>query len=214
MADFKLNQVTAAIAQIHDAKEARARELKLRLQRLLVTDRRLGGEANSKRGGYAFYSGEPPGSGVEVMFSGYEAFALLAALFLLEHGVPQANVVKILRQIRGDLEAAHRETLKKDPDKLFDPQAVRARARPGMLATDNTAPVFLAFVNLTGSSTSDGNVRAVVTVCQGTSELSAFLKKYSKPAWGASIYEFVRPMRQLANNLSLTRPIRRGRSTI
>ena len=40
------------------------------------------------------------------MFSDYEAFALLAGLMTLEHGMPQAVVVRVLRQVRSDLERA------------------------------------------------------------------------------------------------------------
>jgi hypothetical protein len=38
------------------------------------------------------------------MFSNYEVFAVLAALILLRHGIPQAKVVSILREVRPDLE--------------------------------------------------------------------------------------------------------------
>jgi hypothetical protein len=62
--------------------------LKLRLKRLLVTDR-LPGSGKHSSNGYAFYSQKPQGSGVEVMFSGFEAFALMAALIVLEHGIPK-----------------------------------------------------------------------------------------------------------------------------
>ena len=76
------------------------------------------------------------------MFTGYEAFALMAAIILLGHGIPQAKVVSILRDVRSDLEAVHGETLQKDRKELFDPQATKARARNALLAVDNTAPVF------------------------------------------------------------------------
>ncbi len=65
------------------------------------------------------------------MFTGYEAFAVLAGLLLLEHGIPQATVVNILRQLRSDLEATHRETLENDPSVLFDQKALQAMAKPG-----------------------------------------------------------------------------------
>jgi hypothetical protein len=214
---YKRNQVEEAILRTLGAKEARAAEVKLRLHRLLVIDRRLG---RGKRirgyagGRYAFYSQEPPGSGVEVMFSGYEAFALLVAIMLLEHGFRQAGVVRIMREVRPDLQAAYGETLRKDASKLFDPEAVRAMARPGMLATDNTDPVFLAFVNLTGSSAGNGKVRAAISVCRGHEELSAFVKKHSVSGLGATFFELVGLMHRFAGNLSQTRPIKRGRSTV
>ena len=213
---FKRNQVEQAILRTLGAKDARAAELKLRLHRLLVVDRRLG---RAKRGRdragsrYAFYSQEPPGSGVEVMFSGFEAFAQLVAIMLLEHGMPQATVVSILRQVRGDLETAHAQRLKMDPKVLFDPQAVRAMVKPGMIATDNIAPVFLAFVRLSGSEV-DGKVHEAITVCRGHDELVTFVSKHSVPGEGATFFELTSLMHKFAAKLSQTRPIKRGRASI
>jgi len=212
---FKRNQVEEAILRTLGASDARAAELKLRLHRLLVVDRRLGrGKRTRDRAGdrYAFYSQEPPGSGVEVMFSGYEAFAVLVAIMLLEHGIPQATVVSILRQVRGDLETAHARRLQMDRKALFNPQAVRATIKPGMIATDNTAPVFLAFVRLSGSEV-DGKVREAITVCRGHAELVAFITKHSLPGLGATFFELVSLMWKLADNLAQTQPIKRGRAS-
>ena len=145
MQAFKRNQIEEAIVRTLGTSEERVSDLKLKLKRLLVADRHLGrGKRSAGRADrrYAFYSHKPMGSGVEVMFSGYEAFALMIALIVLEHGIPQAKVVSILQQIRSDLEAAHRETLQKDPKDLFDAEEVRAGALPGQIAVDNTAPVF------------------------------------------------------------------------
>ena len=65
---YKRNQVEDAVCRIFRADDERARELKLRLKRLLVTDRRLvRGKATEKP--FAFFSQEAPGSGTEVMFS-------------------------------------------------------------------------------------------------------------------------------------------------
>ena len=113
---YKRNQVEEAIVRTLGAEGARVDQLKLKMKRLLVTDRRLGrGKRSDDKADhrYAFYSQRPQGSGVEVMFSGYEAFALLAALIVLEHGIPQAKVVSILREIRSDFEAAHRDICRK-----------------------------------------------------------------------------------------------------
>lgn len=209
---YKRNQLEEAIARTLQVKDARIGDLKLRMKRLLVTDRRLG---RGKQGGadrrYAFYSHKPRGSGVEVMFSAYEAFALLAALILLGHGIPQAKVVSVLQDVRSDLEAAHRETLQKDRKALFDQQEVQSRARPGMIAVDNTAPVFLAFVKL---DIGRGRVHAIISVCRGLHELTLFLKERMVPGSGATHFEFVRLICSLADNLSKTRPIKRGRSTL
>jgi len=213
---FKRNQVEEAILRTLGARDARAAELKLRLHRLLVIDRRLGRGKRGRDGTgsrYAFYRQEPPGSGIEVMFSGFEAFALLLAIMLLEHGIPQATVVSILRQVRGDLETAHAQRLKMDRKVLFDPQAVREMVKPGMIATDNTAPVFLAFVRISGSEV-DRKVHEVITVCRGHDELVAFIAKYSVPGEGTTFFELVGLMWKLADNLAQTRPIKRGRASI
>jgi hypothetical protein len=61
---YKRNQLEQAICWTLGAKEARARELKLRTKRLLVTDRRLARRKSIGKGRYrpyAFYSQEAPG---------------------------------------------------------------------------------------------------------------------------------------------------------
>ena len=210
MSIFKRNQLEEAVVRTLGA-EAQGRDLKLKIKRLLLTDRRLGRGKRSGRGAdrYAFYSGKPQGTGTEVMFTGYEVFAVMAALIVLGHGIPQAKVVSILQEVRSDFEAVHHDTLQMDPKKLFDPQAVRKL--PGLLAVDNIAPVFLAFVKL---DIRKGRVRAFISVCRGFDELGKFFKKYSAPGSGATHFEFARLMHTLAANLLQTRPIKRGRSTV
>jgi hypothetical protein len=210
---YKRNQVEEAIVRTLGARDARVNELKLRLKRLLVTDRRLDRDAESDESSksHAFFSEGPPGSGVEIMFSGYEAFALLAALMVLEHGIPQAGVVRVMRRVRRKLEAAHAQTLKKDPGPLFDQQAILAQAKPGMIATDNTDPVFLVFIRLPGSEVGTEPGGSAVAVCQGRDQLAAFVKKHSILGMSATFFEFVRMMHMLAANLAQTRPVKRGR---
>jgi hypothetical protein len=211
---YKRNQVEQAIFRTLGAQHARVDELKFRLKRLLVTDRRLGRDANSEEEGdrqYAFYSQEPAGSGIEVMFSGYEAFAQLAAIMLLEHGLPQGAVVRVMRQARRRLEAARVESLKKDPSTLFDQQAILAQARPGMLAVNNTDPIFLAFVRLTDSTAGDQTGSGDVAVCRGFPELGAFSKKHSEPGTGITVFELVGLIHTMGGNLRQVRPAKRGR---
>jgi hypothetical protein len=210
MAWHKRNQLEEAIVRTLGASDAQIPALKLKIKRLLLTDRRLGRGKRSNREAdrYAFFSAKPRGTGVEVLFTGYEVFAVLAAIILLEHGIPQAKVVSILQQVRPDLEAAQRETLRMDRKELFDVQKVRAMARPGMLAADNTAPVYLAFVKMDAGK---GTVRAVVSVCRGWDGLVNFTKQHSVPGSGTTLFEFVRLMRELDAHLSETRPVRRGR---
>jgi hypothetical protein len=208
----KRNQLEEAIIRTLGTSEAQACDLKLRIKRLLLTDRRRGrGRRSDHRqpGRYAFYSGQPQGSGNEVMFTGFEVFAVLAALLLLRHGIPQAKVVSILRDVRSDLEAAHHEILKRDPKELFDEQAIRAMASTGVIAVDSTMPIFLAFVEL---EIGRGRVHATIAVCRGLNELGKFFKQHSVVGSGTTFFEFTRLMHALASNLSKTHPIKRGRS--
>jgi len=209
---YKRNQLENAVIRTLRISDAQAGALKLRIKRLLLTDRRLGRGQRSDRqpSGYAFYSGKPQGSGTEVMFTGYEVFAVLAAVLLLRHGIPQAKVVSILREVRPDLEAAHDEILKKDSEVLFDQQAIRAMARSGTIAIDSTAPIFLAFVEL---DIGRGRVHAIIAVCRGLDELGKFFKEHSAVGSGATFFQFTCLMHTLATNLVQTRPVKRGRST-
>jgi hypothetical protein len=207
---YKRNQLEGAVIQTLGATDAQARDLKLKIKRLLLTDRRLGRSKRSGRGDhYAFYTGKPQGTGTEVLFTGYEVFAVMAAVIVLQHGIPQAKVVSILQEVRSDFEAAHRDTLQMDLKVLFDPRAVQKL--PGLIAVDNTAPVFLAFVKL---DIGKGRVHAFISVCRGLDELGKFLKEHSIVGSGSTYFEFTRLIRTLAANLSQTRPIKRGRSTV
>jgi hypothetical protein len=212
--EYKRNQIEEAIFRTFGAREERRNELKFRMKRLLVTDRRLGRDVKSAKEEdqhYAFFGHEPPGSGYEILFTAYQAFALLAAVILLEHGLPQTSVVRVMRRVRRELEAAHGETMRKDPHTLFDPQAIKAQARPGMIAVNNTSPVFLVFVRLTASSVDDEDGSSVVAICRGAAQLQEFFKRHSAPGTGATFFEFVSLMHAFAAHLSQTLPVKRGR---
>lgn len=209
---YKRDQLEEAIIRTLGAKEATGHDLKLRIKRLLLTDRRLGrGKRSDQRPDhYAFFGDKPQGSGTDVMFTGFEVFAVLAALLLLRHGIPQAKVVSILRDVRPDLEAAHHEILGKKPEVLFDQQEIQAMSSEGVIAVDSTVPIFLAFVEL---DIGRGKVQATISVCRGLDELGKFLKQHAVVGSGSTFFQFTRLMRTLASNLSKTRPVKRGRST-
>jgi hypothetical protein len=214
MRRFKRNQIEEAIFRMVGARGERLDELRLRLKRLLVTDRRLGRDVESDEEAnchYAFFSEDQPGSGIEVSYSDYEAFALLVGLMLLEHGLPQATVVKVMRQVRRPLEAAHGDSLKKDPSTLFDEQAVLAQARPGVIGVNNTDPIFLAFMRLTDSAVGDQSSRADFGVCRGQQELVDFVKKHSESGIGVTFFELVGWIHGIAMNLLQIPPAKRGR---
>jgi hypothetical protein len=212
MEKYKRNQVEDGISRAFGAEGARVDELRFRLKRLLAADRNLGRRPKSRdesQRRYAFFSAEPRGSGVEVMFSDYEAFALLAAIMLMEHGLPQTVVVRMMRRVRHDLERAHAEILNMDPSTLFDQDAIQAQARPGMLGFKSTHPVILVFLRLTGSSVDKENMG--VSICRSPYELGEFMKSHGVPNTGFSIFEFSGSMHTLAESLLQTRAIKRGR---
>jgi hypothetical protein len=211
--EYKRNQVEEAIFRIFGAHQERRNELKLRIKRLLVTDRRLGREGRSGKEEdrhYAFFDQEPPGSGTEIMFSAYEAFALLVGVLLLEHGFPQARVLRVMRLVRRPFETAHAAILKKDPATLFDQKAIRANARPGMIAVNNTDPVFLAFVKVTASSVDEQDGGTAAAVCRGHVDLQSFINRHSGPGKGATFFEFAGLMHTMAAHLSQALPVKRG----
>ena len=214
MGKYKRNQVQEAIFRTLGAEGARAGEIRFRLKRLLATDRSLGCRRRSHDKAdrhYAFYGEEAPGTGADVMYSSYEAFALLAGVALLEHGLPQVMVVKLLRQVRDELERAYAETLERVPMDLFDQDAIRAHTSVGMLAFDSAQPVILVFLRLTGSSVDEHNGGTVVSICRNSNELSLLMKRRGSPGTGFSIFEFSRLMHLLAENLAGTRAVKRGR---
>jgi hypothetical protein len=198
---FKRNQVEQAISGMYDpGSRAPGVELKTRLKRLLETDRDLGRNPRStdpEQANYAFFSAKPPGSGVEVWFSGYEAFALYTGWRLLEHGWPQATAVSILRKARPRLEPKHAEILRWNPAKLFDEKQIRESAKPGTLATSTTRPVFLVIASRQGRPMER--------------ELMPFLLR--EAGLSATNFELVGAAHKLNHALRNTTPTKRGRGS-
>ena len=214
MGKYKSNQVREAVFWTLGAQGERAREITLRLRRLYAADRGLGrrprSHAQAERH-YAFFSDAPPGAGADILFTDYEAFASLAAVLLLEHGLPQVTVIRLLRRLRPQLESIHKENLTKDPRQLFDEKALLAQPKPGMIAFDSTEPVILAFARLTGSSVNEEDHGP--SACVDPIELVRFMRMHP-PGTGISVFDFSRLVHELANNLLHANPIKRGRRAL
>jgi hypothetical protein len=146
------------------------------------------------------------------MFSHYEAFALLAAVMLLEHGLPQQKVVALMRRVRRQLESAHAECLKKDPKILFDENTLRQQVRPGMIVFGATEPVVLIAAGL-GDAVADDQEQIAVAVCQSREELGVFARQHGGLGRGYSIFEFTPWIHSLASNLLQAPPRKRGRQS-
>ena len=184
-------------------------------KRLLDADRLLQPEigSGSHEPSYAFYSNEAPGSGKEVWFSSYEAFALLVALRLLGHGWPQGTVVRLMRQVRRHLEAEHGRIVQQNPEMLFDQNEVRKRARPGMAFTNNIDPVFLAITEPERPGGSDGE-RAphAFAIRRGQDDLMKFILEEMPVGMVTTTLELVGSAHWLKQHLASTQPSRRGRA--
>lgn len=202
---YKRNQVEDAISRILEPSSQRpGSELRNRMKRLLDSDRGRDRAEHSAR--HAFYTGEPPGRGVEVWFSPYEAFALLMGLMLINHGWPQGLVVDVLRRARPKLEKHQAEVLREDPQRLFDQAAVLARARPGALVVSNTSPVFLA-ISWQGSSG-----QLLIDVCRGEEELMPLIRNQG-PGLTWTLFEIATRIHDLSSTLAMTKARKRGRTT-
>jgi hypothetical protein len=208
---FKRNQVEEAIACVLDPGSATlSSEMRIRLKRLLETDRALGRSKRSsdpERANFAFSGMDAPGRGLENWFTGYEAFALLTGLRLMRGGWPQGLVVAVLRRVKPDLERHHARILSQNPTVLFD--ADRQQARPGDLAVSNTDPVFLA-INSKDRGHDTGTGPAAI--CQGPAELMRFIKTWG-PGQTWTVTELGTWIQALSVALAKTVPRKRGRGS-
>jgi hypothetical protein len=116
---YKRNQVEEAIAHIFVPNDEKPpSELRTRIKRLLDLDRSMGRKLRSKdaeEANFGFFSEEAPGTGADILFSEYEAFALLNGLRIMGHGWPQGFAVSVMRRVRRDLEREHARILRQNP---------------------------------------------------------------------------------------------------
>jgi hypothetical protein len=216
---YKRNQVEEAIATaLGRSGEEAVSELRIRIKRLLDADRTLGREITGRGPGepYAFYTGKAPGSGLEVWFSPYEAFALIIGLLLLRHGWPQRMVVRIMRLARPTLEPEHARILSLPPETLFDQAEVIKRARPGMISVDVTDPVFLAIATREGAEHEKADLESpphAVSVCRGHEGLMSFMRQSAPIGMSMTSSEVAGPAHILAHHLQQTKPRARGRTS-
>jgi hypothetical protein len=209
---YKRNQIEEAIARIVAPNcEKPPSDLRTRIKRLLELDRSIGRKRRSndaERANFGFFSEEAPGTGADISFSEYEAFALINGLRIMQHGWPQGIAVSIMRRVRLDLEREHARILRQDPAKLFDQQAIDATARPGDIAVDNTDPVFLT-VAAREQYASDERQTRLCAVCRGLAKVSEFGRDVG--ASSVTRFEVATLAHRLHLELMRTKPRRRGR---
>jgi hypothetical protein len=210
---YKRNQIEEAISRTNgELRSEPSKELRIRLKRLLDLDRKLKRNTRSAdpaKANYAFYSADAPGKGVEVLFSEYEAFALMLGFLLLDHRWPQRFVLDTMRGIRPDLEQEHRRILRLNPESLFDKEGVRRATQSGNVDAGNADPAFLLIVSdrRTGDRSSGG---PYARIFQDT--LSAFKFQLEKAGRSCTWLELVTPAWTLRNHLVNSIPRSRGRT--
>ena len=210
---YKRNQVEEAIARIFAPdSQTTPSELSTRIKRLLDLDRSIGRKLRSKNpeeANFGFFSEEAPGTGSDIWFSEYDAFALANGLRFLSHHWPQGSAVSIMRCVRLDLQREHARILRQPPSELFDLEKIRARARPGDLAADNADPVFLTLVSRTQVTPGEGELAPFSAVCHGLEKVSEFIRAVN--ASNVSVFEVATLAHRLHHELMTTEPRRRGR---
>ena len=210
---YKRNQIEEAIARIVAPNSAEpSSELRTRIKRLLELDRSLGRKPRSKdaeEANFGFFSEEAPGTGADISFSEYEAFALLNGLRIMGHGWPQGFAGSIMRRVRPDLEREHARILRQNPDKLFDWEAIRRRARPGDIAVDNTDPVFLTLASKEERAPDARQTPPFSAVRRGLVKVSEFCRDVG--ASSVTMFEVATLAHRLHQELMKIEPRRRGR---
>jgi hypothetical protein len=212
MLEYKRNQVEEAISRVVEPKSPKpSQPLRIKLKRLLETDRALPNSEAANGARFAFFSADPPGRGVEIWFSSYEAFALLNGLLLMAHGWPQGLAVSIMRRVRFALEEQHKRILLHDPDWLFDKEAIWKDAREGDFAFDNRDPVLLAIIS--GSPDSSGQqAPPECKICRGPAAAHIFYREVGKGRGVLTMFELTSLAHRFAVVLAKTEPRSRGRS--
>jgi hypothetical protein len=214
MRELKRNQIEEAISRVLEPQAPKpSTVIRTRVKRLLDIDRELGRGGNDKeRESYAFYRVEPPGSGVEVWFSAYEAFALLVGLLLMGHGWPQSFAVDVLRHVRREMEREHKRVLQLDRKWLFDAEAIRKEARAGDMAVSNRDPVFLIVVPHSSGVVEQQQAPEACAVRRGVSEAFKFVREAARRGTPFTLFELTTLAHQFSDALAKTTPRQRGRS--
>jgi hypothetical protein len=212
---FKRNQVEQAIANLIEPDLRKPSSvLKTRIKRLLETDRALSISPRSndpERANYAFFRETPPGSGFEVWYAEYEAFALLLGLQLISHNWPQSFAVSVLRRVRVQLETEHQRILRLDKTELFDQKAIRKNAVAGALAYPTAAPAFLVIVSKYGISREQEGTPFNCSVHSDVDSATRWAAKIIKGVGGGySMFELTIAAHWLAKALAGTQPQGRG----
>ena len=211
---YKRNQAAEAISIAVGQAASPSAPVRTEMKRLLDADRNLAVIPRSndpEYASYAFYTGEPPGRGIEVWFSEYEVFALRLGLDLMEHGWPQGTAISILRRARPALEPMHARILKWDSAELFDERKILERAQPGTFAVWSAQPVHLVIASRKGRPIEQHADETMEVAVLDDEALMPFLRREAGISY--TMIEITRMAHDLHEGLIATNPSKRGRGS-
>ncbi|CAO3412871.1 hypothetical protein [Azospirillum doebereinerae] len=213
-----LAAVTGRITKVDRTPDA---GLKADVKRLLDFDRKQGVDnpafdARERR--HAFFDELPPGRGVDLAYTIHHAFSLLLGLRLLQGGLPQGAVVRLLRHSRSDLFRELDRILAINPHHIRPDQvapALERLAEHGMLANAISGMVFFLTPGGLGASyhrrdPETGDLQ-LANLCRTTPELLQALESFGRSGAPVIAIELVNPAHQLRHWLERIPERPRGR---
>ena len=222
---YKRDQVEQAIGIVSGNIRPRQlpeafNRLKIELKRLLDRDRKQAHETpKGTPVRQAFHSGPPPGRGIDVIYTAYEAFALLIALRLMRGGLPQSTAVRFLRDLREPLAGFHYETLQTSPEQIQSaksPYEPLILIRDGFLAEEAEKMAYL--VAQAGELAEEFQISSPIDTPVSGNICRDLKSLHERLVWGSHlknaliIVELVNAAHQLAYHLNQIPPRSRGRS--
>lgn len=227
---YKRNQINEVLVWAIRATHSRLDDgaILLRVKRLLDNDRKnkpLPGGTTPPV--YAFFDDDAAGSGRDVTFSAYSAFALLIAFRLMSCGLTQGRAVFALRYFRESLEREHQRISKIDITPLLNAKgtviaSANAVGREQLIAKGNVVErsddmVFfcihadLEAVGLVTRTIVDNDGPRPDNICRGRKQHDQRLALDAYMNSPTLSIELMNPFIQISHLLASTEPTRRGR---
>ena len=220
---FTRGQIEWAIAQATGRRVRPDGEspdgLNMKLKRLLDIDRKKGidaSQAEPEFRRFAFLEGGLPGKGFAISYTGYDAFALLLGLHMLESNVPQMAVIRLLRRIRLELVREHASILRLSPQGLAQMKhGIERRIKDGLLVKEPAKMVFLVLPSGAGADLlyrrgQDDTIK-LANIARSRDELVDVVAHLALVSPPVLVFELINPAHQLAWWLERAPLIRRGR---
>jgi hypothetical protein len=226
---YKRNQINEVLVKAIRSSHSRLSDdvILTRIKRLLDFDRKSRPPPHGITPSvFAFHDSEASGSGRDVTFSAYSAFALFVALRLMNCGLPQGRAVFALRYYRAALEREHQRMSEIDLVSMLDVRGTvfadasdagrRRLIERGQAVELADSMVFfcvqadLEAVGITTRTIAEGGEARPNNICRGGNELIARLALDALAQSPTLVVELMNPLIQL-NYLVQTTPARRGR---